>query len=125
MLALCASSLANTPMAPPGVAFTYPVKSTNLDQAWTIDWYNGFSTESLSDIVEGHAVGGCTTSDGGYVVVGSGGANPDENNLIYAFALKVDRNGAHEWSWFGRPAGTRDRTMIANAAAELVPQLGL
>eukprot|EP00966_Prymnesium_polylepis_P165490 3825707-Prymnesium_polylepis.1 len=33
--------------------------------------------------------------------------------------MKVDHNGIHEWTWFGRPTGARDRTMIANAAAEL------
>jgi len=114
--------------------WTYPIKSTNLAAAPSVSWYNGFATSDLlklSDgspgIGEGHAVGGTSLSDGGFVVCGQGGKAAPENEMLYSFALKVDANGIFEWAWVGQPAACTDlacarvtgRSRLANSVAQL------
>ena len=77
---------------------TYPVKSINLDAAFTPTFYDGYNTYDglIPGISECHVTNGIQTADGGFVVTGSGTPEPDDGTLV-AFAVKIDVNGTFKW----------------------------
>lgn len=122
--------LASLPSALAGSA-NFPVKSTNLDAADTIAFYNGLEfTSNAATLEDPHPVHGIETSDGGFVFVGkalecraqsgneaSNCATGQDGTKTEAWAIKINPGGtANTWTWRSGHAGKND---IANSVAQL------
>ena len=96
-------------------AYTFPVKSINLNQAQRIEFYVApdVSTHGLFDV---HPVHGCATSDGGYVMAGKSLEADGARAKRRAFAIKLSSTGQLLWVWGSGAAGVHD---AANAVMQL------
>ena len=93
-----------------GLAWTYPVKSINLQTAPSVLWYEQFKSASLSPdglLADAAAGYGVATSDGGFVACGAGNENEDSTNAE-SFAVKVSSTGSKLWAWKSGHAGASD-----------------
>jgi len=89
-----------------GDAYTFPVKSKNLDKWGKVVWYSAFSSMTGKELADMHPVIGKECSGGNYVVWGKwweyeGG--PEE-----AFAMKISKTGTYMWGWSALNSGKKD-----------------
>ncbi len=81
--------------------YTFPVKSANLDAALPVAFYtvnNADMGPAFGTTADLHAVHGCQTADGGYVMCGKG-LESDESPVTESFCIKYDGTGATVWGW--------------------------
>lgn len=98
-----------------GDVYTYPVKSTNLEQAFGVEFYAGHAAPaSIAPVSDLHAVHGIETSDGGYVLVGKG-VEREDGSVTEAFAVKLSASGSVSWTWKSGVSGDD----AANAVIQL------
>ena len=92
-----------------GSAYTFPVKSINLDAAPGVKSYTG----SSDNAVDAHPVFGMTMSKG-FLLCGKGMESETSENMD-AFAVLLDKQGNRLWKWSSKKIGND----ACNAAVEL------
>lgn len=86
--------------------YNFPVKSQNMHQAHTPDFYVGpdLSSYGMYDV---HPVHGARLSDGSYVMVGKA-VEGDDSSIKKSFAVKMSATGSVEWVWSSPNDGVDD-----------------
>ena len=101
-----------------GAAQNFPVKSVNIANAPTVNFYLAASLES-SDYFDIHPVHGAVLADGSYVMAGKS-LETDGGTAKRMFCLKLTSTGTLSWAW-GTATGNGDD--VANAVMQL-PTVG-
>ena len=77
--------------------YTFPAKSANLEAALPVEFYTLNNADSISAL-DLHAVHGCQTADGGYVMCGKG-MESEESPATESFCIKYNGAGGTVWGW--------------------------
>lgn len=92
-----------------GLVNTYPVKSINLAQAQSPQFFEAIDSATIG-VEDAASCYGVATSDGGYVVVG-GGLESETSVNNEAFAMKLSSTGSRLWSWSGSNLNALDTSI--------------
>lgn len=94
----------------------FPIKSTNLNKADTISFYNlpEMNAAMQSGVADMHAVHGIETSAGDFIWVGKG-LESEASAVMESFAVKMSKTGSFVWGWTSKSAGND----VANSVVQL------